>query len=288
MDILCGHKETVFPVLDQLQSGITPVRGDHTQAEGHGFVDHKTPDVLPGGQHKGICRNVVALQGFLFLKGDKVDTGQVVFPGEGQVLLGGGAADDVDADALVHAVGGLEQQINTLAGDKLADGQQHLLFPDAQLPPDGVLFLPAGAPGENIRFPQGGEPIPPDTLGLCPVVQVVFVQLPAGGEIHGGPTDGLGLDELLEAAARAGEGPVRLQAVGNPPKLAPGDGQQLRRGGVAGDHNGIPILLQPGDHPGAQGFVNRGGPALQVDLGIAGVRLSGPFFVPLGGAVELI
>ena len=110
----------------------------------------------------------------------------------------------------------------------------------------------------------------------------------AGGEIEIRAPDAAGFDPLLQALPLFGKGAVPLQTVGDPPQLAPGDGQQLRGRGIAADHDGIPALFQPGDHPGAQSLVHICGAALQV-YGLV-VALLGclPFFVPLGGGVKLI
>ena len=104
--------------------------------------------------------------------------------------------------------------------------------------------------------------IAPQGVGLRAIVQVVFVQLLAGGEVQRRAPDALGLDALFQPISAFGEGTVSFQTVGNPAQLTPGNGQKLRRRGIAADDDGVPALFQPGDDSGAQGLVHIRGLAL--------------------------
>ena len=155
--------------------------------------------------------------------------GQVIFPGIGQVFLRRLAAHDINADVLIQGVDCLQKNIKALPGDELSHGEQHLLFRNAQGLPQSLLALQADRGGENITLRQRGEMVAPQGVGLCAVVQVVFVQLLAGGEIQRRAPDALGLDALFQPVSAFGESAVPLQAVGNPAQLTPGNGQKLRR-----------------------------------------------------------
>ena len=202
-----------------------------------------------------------------------------------QIVLRRLAADNVNPHVLVKRTGGVHQDVEALSVDKLADGQYHPLFRDAQFLFQRLLFIGGGNGREDILLKHGGEGIKMNAAFLRPIVDEEFRGVPPRAEPLVRLAHQRLLEQILYLPLLPDQAAVHFHVKGNFPSAQPPHRKDRRGRGIAAYHDGVVGLFQPFDHIQTQVFVQKMADApRQLHRAVS----AAPGNEPVGAAVFLV
>ena len=137
LDVRHGHDEARFPVLDILRRP-AGIHADDRPRRGHRFEQHVARGFERRGQHEDIARSEVVRYRVTVHPAQKIGAIRDVqrLAELLQTPAFGAIATDDDAEVVrvAQARGGFEHEVDSLARDEPADGEEHRSFREVQLP----------------------------------------------------------------------------------------------------------------------------------------------------------